>query len=229
MEQIYRASGWPDSFNATKFERLRVEIEKAEETFRHQTDALEDLENLRVHQQRLSEWRIQIRVVENEINGLEIKLEQRLLPQSEIDKLRGKLDDSKRRLEDLHRYVDPLSPERWEQLQQRFREKLEHTKSERQLMIDRQGRFSGVTDEEYQKFMAEDYYNSEVQRLEADLADVDEKARNNRIERETRRKAEAVDEALRERWLAEQTKWGGKDDEWVKEWTEWFEAKRDLS
>lgn len=40
---------------------------------------------------------------------------------------------------------------------------------------------------------------SQARKLEADLADIDEKARNNRIEWETRGEAEAVGEVFRAR------------------------------
>lgn len=228
MKQIYYSAGWPDSFNATKFDDLRAEAEKAEEDFQERINPLERLDSLLVGQQRLVEWRSQIPVVENEINELEIRLEQQLLlPQNDIDKLREKIEDRKRWLKKLHEFVNPMPPEQWKQQQHEMREELERAKSENQLLINRQGRFSEVTEDEYQNMIAEDYYGGQVRRLEAYLADVDEKARHSRIERETRRDAELVDEALRERWLAEQVRWWGKDDEWVKEWKTWFELKGD--
>ena len=227
MKQIYRVSGWPDSFDATKFEYLRTEAEKADEIFQRQTAPLEHLEGLRVNQERLTEQRRQIAIFENEIDELKLKVEQ-LLSQSEVEKLEGTLDEKKRRLEELHRYVNPISPKQWEEMQHHSRKELEHAKSERQLMIDRQGRFSGGTDEEYRELIAEDHFGRQIRQLEAYLADPDAEARNNRMERKTRSEAEAVDEALRERWLTEQVKWWSKDDKWVVEWTRWFEAKRDL-
>ncbi|KAJ9611354.1 hypothetical protein H2200_004538 [Cladophialophora chaetospira] len=223
LKQKYIAAGWPESFDASEFDRLRQEAEDAETLFRHQTSPLEQLEGLRKQHERLMQLKLKIPDLEAEIASLEAESPELALDEAEWEQTQRDLQSRRDTLKTWRRQVGPMTAEDWEKGQAQIREQLEHSKSENKLMMDRQGRLAGTTDEEHQVLMQEGHYEKEIKRHEALLADQDSESRGKRLEKEVRSEALAVDAKIRERWVNEKMKRQWKPEDWHSAWEKWFE------
>lgn len=124
---------------------------------------------------------------------------------------------------------EKISPEEWERIQADLQKQLDAQKAERQQFLDRQGRFSGMSDEEHEQAVKDGWFEDQIKDLEVFLVDKSPEARRTRINKEIREKAAAVDPAIIERWLQEQVKWDGKDENWVAEWRAYYAAGQSKS
>lgn len=224
MKEIYQTAGWPDNFDTSLFDRLRLEYEEAEMLFRRQVTPLEELDTLLRNEKDHEQYLAEIIQLEKEIPELDLRIKNE--PFSEKDRADMTVDywNKMQRLKNCRKWTIPLSKEEWAQRQAEERKELEKVQADRQSLLNRQGRFDYMSDEQHNKAIEEDWFGPDIERLKISIADKSESARRRREERETRAEAAALDPAIIEKWLEYKVAWEGKDGEWATEWMFWFEA-----
>jgi nicotinic acid mononucleotide adenylyltransferase len=215
FKEMYLAAGWPENFDGEKFDRLHRESVEAEQHYRKQIGPLDELESMRAHRESSQSLRESVRELETEIRALQDETEQ----SSEIVE---QIESQTQTLQSLRDRLNPQSPESWIASQDRTRNMLEEFTKERQLLLDRQGRFAGLTDEEYEEAIAGGWLFDMINNLNADLADIDSLSREIRKETAAREKVRALDPRLVERWIKETTYF--KSPDWEQKWRLWYEA-----
>ena len=115
-----------------------------------------------------------------------------------------------------------MSGVEWAQQQAEMREQLGYDKAEYAAFLNREGRFSGMSDEDYDKVIEENYYPKAIADLEASLEVEDELSQAKRLLEEGRRAAQKIPSETRNKWFAEQRKHGwvgysNRGDEWEAE------------
>ena len=122
--------------------------------------------------------------------------------------------------------LDRTDSERtWAAEQQKLHSRLSHNRTQLKLLLNREGRFSTLSDERWQKPVDARRTANQVDRDEILLVDKDWMSRIARIEREARSEAAAVDEETREKWLRQMVEYMGFDQAWVRRWRDFFEGK----
>ena len=216
----YLASGWPDAFDGAKFDRLRKAAEDAEYAELMAVAPLLELQSIMLTEQRLANWKAEIPKVEREVSKLEKDYARYPLKESG-----EQLERRRAALQEMRRQVYPMSTGDWEAGQEKARQSLAEAKQEKEKLMNREGGFAELSDDDYEKAVSESWYDAHIDRLERQLGDPDNEMRRKRMIQEVRGKARAVDSEARERWVKEKAAgWYNRDNDWERQWRSWFEA-----
>jgi hypothetical protein len=137
----------------------------------------------------------------------------------------GELERKRAALQQMKSEAYPMSTGDWEAGQVKVRQSLAEIKQGKEKLMNREGRFAELSDDDYEKAVSENWYDDHIGRLERQLGDPDDKTRRKRMAKEAREKARAVDSEARERWVKEKAAgWYRSDNDWERQWRSWFEA-----